>query len=190
MKTLAIRLMAVGVLLSAVSTLAVAQQGATPAPATPPAGAAPAAGGGQPPAPPARGPSLDLAIEAAQTAIATCTANGYKVGASVVDSAGVLKVLLAADGAAKMGVETSTRKAVTANTFKTASSDIQNRVTTDTALAAKINADPTLFARAGAVPLMVGNDFIGAIGVGGAPGGDKDEMCAVAGRDKIKDRLK
>jgi len=31
---------------------------------------------------------------------------------------------------------------------------------------------------------------VGAIGVGGAPGGDKDEVCAVAGIDKIKDRLK
>jgi uncharacterized protein GlcG (DUF336 family) len=42
----------------------------------------------------------------------------------------------------------------------------------------------------GGVPIKVGEEVIGAIGVGGAPGGDKDEACAQAGIDKIKDRLK
>ena len=41
----------------------------------------------------------------------------------------------------------------------------------------------------GAVPIKVGNETIGAVGVSGAPGGDKDEACAQAGLDKIKDRL-
>src|ERR1700719_4669076 len=57
--------------------------------------------GGQQRVPPARGPETALALEAAQTAISTCAANGYKVAASIVDSAGVLKVLVAADGATK-----------------------------------------------------------------------------------------
>ena len=37
----------------------------------------------------------------------------------------------------------------------------------------------------GALPIMVGDDAIGAIGVSGAPGGDKDEACAKAGLDKV-----
>ena len=39
------------------------------------------------------------------------------------------------------------------------------------------------------MPIKVGNDTIAAIGVSGAPGGDKDEACAEAGLAKIKDRL-
>jgi uncharacterized protein GlcG (DUF336 family) len=39
------------------------------------------------------------------------------------------------------------------------------------------------------VPIKVGNQTIGAIGVSGAPGGDKDEACADAGLAKISDRL-
>ena len=158
--------------------------------AAPAAGAPAPAPAGQPPAPPARAPEMALALEAAQVAIASCTANGYKVGVSVVDSAGVLRLLISVDGAAKQAVESSTRKAYTANALKVSTADTQERVKTDTALAAKVTADPNLFARAGGLPLMVGNEVIGAIGVGGAPGGDKDEACAIAGLDKIKARLK
>ena len=43
---------------------------------------------------------------------------------------------------------------------------------------------------AGGVPIKAGNDVIGAIGVSGAPGGDKDETCANAGIAKIEDLLK
>src|SRR6187402_439001 len=68
--------------------------------------------------PAAYGPSLELAIEAAQVALATCAkAGGQTIGASVVDSAGVLKVLLAADGTSPRGVASSTAKALTALTY-------------------------------------------------------------------------
>ena len=42
----------------------------------------------------------------------------------------------------------------------------------------------------GALPVKVGEDTIGAVGVSGAPGGDKDEACAKAGIDKVADQLK
>ncbi|MFO1183185.1 MAG: heme-binding protein [Bauldia sp.] len=157
-------------------------QGA-PAPA---AGAAPA----NPPAPPARAPEMALSVEMAQAAVAACAANGYKVGVSIVDAAGVLRVMVSADGASKQGSESSTRKAYTAALLKTSTADTQAKVATDKALADKIAADPMLFARAGGLPLMVGNDLIGAIGVGGAPGGERDEACAVTAVDKVKARLK
>lgn len=41
----------------------------------------------------------------------------------------------------------------------------------------------------GGLPIRAGNIVIGAIGVGGAPGGPLDDQCAQAGIDKIKDRL-
>ena len=42
----------------------------------------------------------------------------------------------------------------------------------------------------GALPIHAGEDVIGAIGVSGAPGGEKDEACAKAGIDKVADGLK
>ena len=43
---------------------------------------------------------------------------------------------------------------------------------------------------AGGVPIRLGNDAIGAVGVSGAVGGDKDEACANAGIAKVADKLK
>jgi uncharacterized protein GlcG (DUF336 family) len=146
--------------------------------------------GGQQAAPPARGPSLELALEAAQATIADCTARGQRIGVSVVDSAGVLKVVLASDGASSRGVQSGNNKAVTALTFKLPSSQVGEKIKTDTDLAAKVAANPAFNARAGGVLLQVGGEVIGAIGVGGARGSENDEACALAGVKKIQDRLK
>ena len=42
----------------------------------------------------------------------------------------------------------------------------------------------------GGVPVKVGNEVIGAVGVGGAPGGHLDEKCAIAGIASLQDMLK
>jgi uncharacterized protein GlcG (DUF336 family) len=47
-----------------------------------------------------------------------------------------------------------------------------------------------IIAAQGALPIKVGDDVIGAVGVSGAPGGEKDEVCAKAGIDKVADQLK
>lgn len=136
----------------------------------------------------ARGPALDLAVEAARVALDTCAAaGGQKIGASVVDSAGVLKVLLAYDGTSPRGVTSSTAKAVTALQFKAATAELTERIKTDKALADQIAANTAYNARPGGVLLKVGNEIIGAIGIGG---GRTDHDCAVAGVQKIQDRLK
>ena len=141
------------------------------------------------PVPAARGPALEVAIEAARVAIATCTGLEQKVGVSVVDSAGVLKVLLAADGTSPRGVQSSTNKAVTALVFKTATGELGERIKTDRELADKVAANTSYSSRAGGVLLKVNDEVIGAIGVGGAHGSEKDEACAVAGIQKIQGRL-
>jgi uncharacterized protein GlcG (DUF336 family)/rhodanese-related sulfurtransferase len=142
-----------------------------------------------PPAPPAPGPALDLASQAAKTALETCTAKGFNVGVSVVDSGGALKVLLAKDGTTPRGVQSSTNKAITALTFKDATSKLGERVKTDTALATVIAANPNFNTRAGGVLLKVNDQVIGAIGVGGARGSENDEACALAGIEAIQARL-
>ena len=145
---------------------------------------------------PARAPQMALAVEAAETAVNTCTTNGSKVSAAIVDSAGVVRFLVSADGAGKNSVMSSQAKAFTANALKEKTAETAQKMKTDQALAAKLNADPNMRPRPGGIPIMVGNEIIGAIGVGGTPtrngvaGGIGDAICAQAGLDKIKDRLK
>lgn len=140
-----------------------------------------------PQVPAARGPALELAVEAARAAIAACAADGgQKVAASVVDSAGVLKVLLAADGTSPRGVTSSTNKAVTALKFKLPTSALGEQVKNDKALADQAAADVSINVRPGGVLLKVGNEIVGAIGIGG---GRTDEPCALAGIQKIQSRL-
>ena len=142
-----------------------------------------------PPPAPARGPALELALEAARSAVENCTARQQKVSVSVVDSAGVLKALLAADGAHARGVASSTSKALTALTFNSATAALGEKAKTDPALAARIAANPAFNARGGGVTISVGGTVIGAIGVGGARGSEIDEACALAGLAQVQSRL-
>jgi uncharacterized protein GlcG (DUF336 family) len=157
--------------------------------AIPCASAAQAPPAATPPPPAAKSAPMALALEAAQTAVAACAANGYKTSATVVDAQGNPRIVLAADGASFRAVESSQRKAYASVVFSAPSSTLQEQIKTDTALAAKLSADPKAFARAGALPLNSGGELVGALGVGGAPGGEKDEACAATALARIKDRL-
>ena len=158
--------------------------------AQPPAPAAGAPAARPPQAPPPRGPSAADSLALAQAAIAACQAGGYKVGAVVTDSEGGVKLMLVDDGARARGAETALRKAFTAITFKKASSAVAADAQADKAIADKIAADPKMIAAAGAKLLMVGGTTIGAIGVGGAPGGQLDEACVDKAIAQVGPRLK
>jgi uncharacterized protein GlcG (DUF336 family) len=144
--------------------------------------------------PPARGVDMALALEAAQAAVNTCLSQGVKGAAAVLDSAGVTRILISADGASKNAAELSPKKAVAAIQMKKPTSEIQAEADKDPALKAKLEADKNIFPRAGALPIMAGNELVGAIGFGGANGqqggGTHDEACAKAGLDKISARVK
>ncbi|HTP38928.1 MAG TPA: heme-binding protein [Steroidobacteraceae bacterium] len=147
-------------------------------------------GAGTPPESTARGPSLAVAIEAARAAVGACTAAGYRVGAAVIDSAGEARALLTADGSDGSHVFVAMRKALTALKFGMASSEANAAVSRDRTLLSRVT--PNMFVEGGAVPLRVGDEVIGAIGVsgaGGAPIGHQDELCATAALKKISGRL-
>lgn len=172
-KTLTLALIAAGV-------MAAAAHAQAPAPAAAPA----------PPPPRARGPALAVSVEAAQKAVATCLANGYKTTATVVDSAGVPVVMLAGDGAAERTQMIGLTKTWVVIKYKVPSGDIADKAMTDTALAAELKADPRIGqARRGALPIMAGGQLIGAMSVSGAPGGDKDEVCVKAALDSVGARM-
>jgi uncharacterized protein GlcG (DUF336 family) len=147
-----------------------------------------AGSGAKRPAVSVRGPALSLAIEAARAAVDTCAAGGYYVGASVIDTSGQPRAMVEAEGSDGGHVYVAVRKALVALTFKMPSSKASEAVPADKALLARVT--PNMFVMEGAVPLLAGNEVIGAIGASGAAGGNQDEVCAIAGLNKIKDRLR
>ena len=132
--------------------------------------------------------SANMALTIAQTAIATCTANGYRVSATVVGRNGEVIVQLRGDGTGPHTMENSFKKAFTARTFRIASGDMEKRLKDNPQMGAQYLTGFTT-AR-GALPIKIGDDVVGAAGVSGAPGGEKDEACVQTGLDKVKDQLK
>ena len=132
--------------------------------------------------------SANTAITMAQTAIATCTANGYRVSATVVGRNGEVIVQIRGDGTGPHTMENSFKKAYTSRTFRIPSGEMEERLKKNPQMGAQYLTGFTT-AR-GALPVMVGEDVIGAVGVSGAPGGEKDEACVKAGIDKVADQLK
>ena len=132
--------------------------------------------------------SAAMALTIAQTAMATCTANGYRVSVTVMGRNAEVIVQLRGDGASPHTFENSFRKAYTSRTFRIPSGEIAKR----------FKDDPSYFAvhltnvipAQGALPIKVGDDVVGAVGVSGSPGGEKDEVCAQAGIDKVAGELK
>lgn len=129
-----------------------------------------------------------LAVEAAQTAIATCKGQGYNVSVSIADRSGLPQLLIVGDGASTLSREVARRKAYTSAMLRVSTGDFAKRVAGGGFNPAVFDAQ--LATAVGGLPIKVGDETIAAIGVSGAPGGDKDEACAVAGLAKIQDQLK
>lgn len=147
-------------------------------------------GPGSPPESTARGPGLALATAAALDAVRSCEKAGYRIGVAVVDSVGEARALLTADGSDGSHVFVAMRKAITALEFKSSSAQALESVRKDASLLKRVT--PAMFVEAGAVPIVVHGEVIGAIGASGAAGepiGHQDELCAQAGLDGIRARL-
>ena len=132
--------------------------------------------------------SAPIAVNIAQTAMATCSANGYRVSATVVGRNGEVLVQIRGDGTPPHTMENSFKKAYTSRTFRIESGKFAENVGQNPVAGQLFLANIT--AARGALPIMIGEETIGAVGVSGAPGGDKDEACAQAGIDKVKDQLR
>ena len=132
---------------------------------------------------------LALAADLARESVAACSAQGYNVTAAVVDRAGVVRAVLRADNAGPHTVDAARRKAFTSASTRLPTSTVAENVQKNPAAAQLVAIDGFLVL-AGGVPVKVGSETIGAIGVGGAPGGNLDEACANAALAKVQDQLK
>ena len=132
--------------------------------------------------------SASVAMTIAQTALETCTQQGYRVSVTVVGRTGEILVQIRGDNSNPHTMENSMRKAYTSRTSGAPSGDMVKRLKDNPQLS-QIHLT-NIIAAQGALPIKVGNDTIGAAGVSGAPGGEKDEACVKAGLDKVADHLK
>ena len=132
--------------------------------------------------------SVNTAVMIAQTAVQTCKAQGYNVSAHVLGRSGEVLVEMRGDDTGPHTLENSFKKAWTARAQRAPSVNFANAVKNNPTVGA-IHLSNMVPAQGG-LPIMVGDDVIGAVGVSGAPGGDKDEGCAKAGLDKVAADLK
>ena len=132
------------------------------------------------------GVRMGLAI--AVGALDQCEKDGNSVSVAVVDRAGRLRVFLQSDQANPHNLELARRKAYTARTFGRTSAEWAKRTTEMPELAAQRELADVIALRGG-VPIKVGNETIGAVGVSGSSS-EGDEKCAMAGLAKIADQLK
>jgi uncharacterized protein GlcG (DUF336 family) len=128
---------------------------------------------------------LALATKAASVAVEKCAKDGYKVTAAVVDKAGVLRAQLRGDGAGPHTVDSSRRKAYTAGSTGRATSELAELVVKAPHLHSLGKMNENILILGGGLPIQFGNEVVGGIGVGGAPGTHLDDACAQAGLDAI-----
>jgi uncharacterized protein GlcG (DUF336 family) len=131
--------------------------------------------------------SYSLAKTIAEEAIAACAAKTYATSAVVVDRDGETMVALHYDNAGLHTMENARRKAYTAVSFKQTTSEYAKKLQDPNSVAHQQVTLPNIIAIPGGVPIKVGDEIIGGVGVSGSPGVDED--CINAALDKVKDQL-
>ena len=130
----------------------------------------------------------DFAIKVAVAAMEACREEGYQVGVSVVDRFGNLQAFVRDRFAGAHTIETATRKAWTAVSFRTNTSELDT-VTQPGGDAFGIRFISQALPLGGGIMIESGGSMIGAVGVSGAPGPHLDDECAEAGIAAIEDAL-
>jgi uncharacterized protein GlcG (DUF336 family) len=131
--------------------------------------------------------SMKMALMIIEGTLEQCAKDGYRVSIVVVDKAGNVAASLRGDGTNPHTMEFGRLKAYTARTRGQTS--LEFKTLTDKPENAYLKQIPNVVAVGGGVPIKVGNEVIGAVGVSGAPGGEKDEACANAGIAKVAGSL-
>lgn len=133
--------------------------------------------------------SLELANQISAAGVAACAEKGYAVAVTVVDRAGVVKAVQRADNAGPHSLGSSQQKAYTAASAKTSTLAMMENAQKNPG-AANLVYLPGFLLLGGGLPVKAGNEVIGGIGIGGAPGGHLDDQCAQAALEKVKEQLK
>jgi uncharacterized protein GlcG (DUF336 family) len=130
----------------------------------------------------------ETALKAAQSALAKCRKDGYQVAVAVVDRAGVVQVMLRDRFAGAHTPDTAAGKAWTSASFKQTTSALAAETQSGKSMSG-IRQLPRVVMAGGGLPIEAGGSLLGAIGVSGAPGGEADDACALAGIKAIADDI-
>ncbi|MDH4188131.1 MAG: heme-binding protein [Nitrospira sp.] len=128
---------------------------------------------------------MGMAGKAIQASLEACKKDGYRVSVSVVDRAGVLRAMARADGAGPHTVDSSRKKAYTAASLRRPTTELAELINKVPTLQALREMNDQVLILGGGLPIEIGGDVVGGIGVGGAPGAHLDDACAQAGLDAI-----
>lgn len=130
----------------------------------------------------------ETALKAAQAALKKCRDDGFQVAVAVVDRSGLTQVILRDRFAGPHTPRMAADKAWSAVTFRTNTADLE-RVTQPGMPQSGIRARPRVVTVAGGMMIEGAGALLGGIGVSGAPGGDRDDICAKAGIAAIRDSI-
>jgi uncharacterized protein GlcG (DUF336 family) len=131
---------------------------------------------------------LALANKAASAALEKCRQDGYRVSVAVVDRAGLIRTLMRGDGAGPHTTDSSSKKAYTAASLRRPTSELAEMISKVPALQSLRDMNEKMLMLGGGLPIEIGGEVVGGIGVGGAPGANFDDACAHAGLDALKNR--
>ncbi|MCC8979986.1 GlcG/HbpS family heme-binding protein [Bradyrhizobium acaciae] len=132
--------------------------------------------------------SMAMSLAIMQAALDQCTRDGYKVSVVIVDKGGNVAASVRGDGTGPHTMEFARMKAYTARTRSQTSLATMKQM--EDPANAFLKQIPNVVGVGGGVPIKAGTEVIGGVGVSGAPGGEKDEVCANAGLAKVADALK
>ncbi len=127
----------------------------------------------------------ELALQAATAALEQCRTDGYSVSVAVVDRAGVLLSFVRDPSAGPHTVGSSQGKAFTSASTGQITANMAQAISENSALTGLRDMDPRMVVLAGGLPIIIEGQRLGGIGVGGAPGGHLDAVCALAGLKKV-----
>jgi len=130
----------------------------------------------------------EVALDLAKAALETCREAGYQVAIAVVDRAGLPQVVLRDRFAGAHTVDTATRKAWTAVSFRTSTLELTTMVAENPVMAGLPDISNALIL-GGGVPVLAGGNLVGGIGISGAPGADLDDDCANKAIESVQDFL-
>jgi len=130
--------------------------------------------------------SFGLATDIAKHAVDACFEQGYQVAAVVVDRASNVLVSIRHQNANKFTAEIANRKANTVILGGVSTAEFKrNRVD----ILAEMNLVDGIMVLEGGLPIHAAGSLLGGIGVSGAPGGERDAVCAQKAIDAVQERL-
>lgn len=130
----------------------------------------------------------EVAATAARAAMTHCRQAGFQVSVAVVDRFGVLQYLVRDRFAGPHTVEFATQKAWTASSFKMTTASLAMETQAGKSMSG-MRGNPHVLAIGGGQVIEAAGSLLGGIGVSGAPGGEADDDCALAGLRAIADAI-